>query len=172
MNTGETRSERTSVMSDTAFLKAICPRCHGHLEFPAVGVGETAPCPHCGKAMLLEDLPLGFGAVNSTPAAPKAKPAVTATITHYTPKLADTTGCMGCLVPLWYITLLSIALGILGQLVAWIFGIDLNNGYRGSAPTSYYEKELRDGVKAYDPTYKLTPADERMLRKMAEDLGE
>jgi hypothetical protein len=35
-------------MADTKYLKCLCAQCGGHIEFPAEGIGMTAPCPHCG----------------------------------------------------------------------------------------------------------------------------
>jgi hypothetical protein len=35
-------------MADTKYLKCLCARCGGRIEFPAEGIGMTAPCPHCG----------------------------------------------------------------------------------------------------------------------------
>ena len=35
-------------MADTKYLKCLCAHCAGHIEFPADGIGMTAPCPHCG----------------------------------------------------------------------------------------------------------------------------
>jgi len=36
-------------MSGTKYLKGPCQVCGGHLEFPAVAVGTSIDCPHCGK---------------------------------------------------------------------------------------------------------------------------
>lgn len=36
------------VMSEK-FFKCTCAHCGGHLEYPAEGVGQTIPCPHCGQ---------------------------------------------------------------------------------------------------------------------------
>ena len=36
-------------MAVTKYLKCLCAHCGGHIEFPAEGVGLTAPCPHCGR---------------------------------------------------------------------------------------------------------------------------
>jgi hypothetical protein len=30
------------------FLKCDCVHCGGHIEFPADGIGNVLPCPHCG----------------------------------------------------------------------------------------------------------------------------
>lgn len=35
-------------MSET-FFKCTCVHCGGHLEYPAEGVGQTIPCPHCAQ---------------------------------------------------------------------------------------------------------------------------
>jgi len=35
-------------MAETKYLKCLCAQCGGHIEFPAEGIGMTAPCPHCG----------------------------------------------------------------------------------------------------------------------------
>jgi uncharacterized membrane protein len=35
------------------FLKGVCRACGGPLEFPASAVGDTIPCPHCGKSTVL-----------------------------------------------------------------------------------------------------------------------
>jgi hypothetical protein len=34
-------------MSENKFLKCTCTQCGGHIEFPADGIGQTVPCPHC-----------------------------------------------------------------------------------------------------------------------------
>jgi uncharacterized membrane protein len=35
------------------FIKCLCQHCGGHLEFAAALVGDTLPCPHCGKITFL-----------------------------------------------------------------------------------------------------------------------
>jgi hypothetical protein len=40
-------------MSDPAYLKCTCPKCGGHIEFPAASAGATTACPHCGVPILL-----------------------------------------------------------------------------------------------------------------------
>jgi hypothetical protein len=35
-------------MAAPTFLKCDCSHCGGHIEFPADGIGNTIPCPHCG----------------------------------------------------------------------------------------------------------------------------
>ena len=34
-------------MTESKFLKCTCTQCGGHIEFPADGIGQTVPCPHC-----------------------------------------------------------------------------------------------------------------------------
>jgi hypothetical protein len=36
-------------MSHPDFLKGECHHCAGHVEFPAEAIGQTVPCPHCGR---------------------------------------------------------------------------------------------------------------------------
>lgn len=36
-------------MSSSDFVKGSCSQCGGHLEFPAEAIGQSVPCPHCGK---------------------------------------------------------------------------------------------------------------------------
>lgn len=31
------------------YYKMSCPRCSGHIEFPAEAAGQTLPCPHCER---------------------------------------------------------------------------------------------------------------------------
>jgi hypothetical protein len=45
------------------FLTCPCNNCSGHIEFPADGVGQTVPCPHCGLDTVLFR-PAVAGAVN------------------------------------------------------------------------------------------------------------
>lgn len=35
-------------MADSKYLKCACAHCQGPIEFPAEGIGESIPCPHCG----------------------------------------------------------------------------------------------------------------------------
>jgi len=35
-------------MADAKYLKGACAHCQGPIEFPAEGLGEIIPCPHCG----------------------------------------------------------------------------------------------------------------------------
>jgi hypothetical protein len=46
-------------MSNSNFVKSECGHCGGHLEFPADAIGQTIPCPHCGKRteLLAPELP-------------------------------------------------------------------------------------------------------------------
>jgi hypothetical protein len=39
------------------FLKAVCPGCGGHIEFPPNGIGWKISCPHCGGGVRLQKLP-------------------------------------------------------------------------------------------------------------------
>lgn len=41
-------------MSDSEFLKSVCPHCGGHLQFPKENEGASAQCPHCGKPVQLQ----------------------------------------------------------------------------------------------------------------------
>jgi hypothetical protein len=42
-------------MQPESFLKCPCENCGAHIEFPAEGIGQTIPCPHCGwKTKLLK----------------------------------------------------------------------------------------------------------------------
>ena len=34
-------------MTESKFLKCTCAQCGGRIEFPADGIGQTVPCPHC-----------------------------------------------------------------------------------------------------------------------------
>lgn len=36
-------------MSTNDFVKGECKRCAGHIEFPALAIGQTVSCPHCGQ---------------------------------------------------------------------------------------------------------------------------
>lgn len=36
-------------MTRTKQLKGLCSRCQAPIEFPALSVGLTARCPHCGR---------------------------------------------------------------------------------------------------------------------------
>jgi hypothetical protein len=40
-------------MSDVRYLKSPCQKCGEHIEFPAVGIGVTIDCPHCGQKTTL-----------------------------------------------------------------------------------------------------------------------
>ncbi len=37
-------------MTRTKHLKGLCSHCQAPLEFPALSIGLTAPCPHCGRS--------------------------------------------------------------------------------------------------------------------------
>ena len=40
------------------YFKCTCAHCGGHLEYPAEGVGQTIPCPHCHQPTeLILELP-------------------------------------------------------------------------------------------------------------------
>jgi hypothetical protein len=41
-----------SEMEDS-YIKCPCNNCHGFIEFPAHGVGQTINCPHCGMKTIL-----------------------------------------------------------------------------------------------------------------------
>lgn len=34
-------------MTESKFFKCTCAQCGGRIEFPADGIGQTVPCPHC-----------------------------------------------------------------------------------------------------------------------------
>lgn len=36
-------------MSQGDFRKGECRHCAGHVEFPVEAIGQTVPCPHCGR---------------------------------------------------------------------------------------------------------------------------
>jgi hypothetical protein len=36
-------------MGEPQYVKGGCKKCGGHIEFPALGLGQTVNCPHCGK---------------------------------------------------------------------------------------------------------------------------
>lgn len=46
------------------FFKCTCAHCGGHLEYPADGIGETIPCPHCGQPT---ELTFGVPEISSAP---------------------------------------------------------------------------------------------------------
>jgi uncharacterized paraquat-inducible protein A len=37
-------------MTRTKQLKGLCSHCQGPLEFPALSIGLSAQCPHCGRS--------------------------------------------------------------------------------------------------------------------------
>lgn len=44
-----------AIRSDsTDELKISCPQCNGHIAFPAHGIGQRIPCPHCAATVILE----------------------------------------------------------------------------------------------------------------------
>jgi uncharacterized paraquat-inducible protein A len=53
-------------MDKVSELRAHCRFCKGPFLFPAEGLGQAAPCPHCGKETKLEP-------AVETPAAPPGK---------------------------------------------------------------------------------------------------
>lgn len=78
---------------------------------------------------------------------------------------ADQNGCAGCVMLL--VGMLVVCF-VLGKFLEWL---NDSNRSAGSSPSAgHYEKEIRDGVKAYDPNRELTPQDEKMIRAAAEEL--
>jgi hypothetical protein len=132
------------------YTKIGCALCGDHIEFPVDNAGEMICCPHCGGKITLQ--------------VPNVKETLSLATAPTPPKPASRfSGCLGCLGFL-------VVLFIIGQLLAWIFG------WKEAPPAkspgvSYYEKELKDGIKAYDPNHQLTPQDERMIRSTAEELN-
>ncbi len=47
-------------MASTKHLQGLCAHCQGPIEFPALSIGLTAQCPHCGQMteMLLAPPPV------------------------------------------------------------------------------------------------------------------
>lgn len=44
-----------ATMQSESYLKGPCENCGAHIEFPASGLGQTIPCPHCGwKTKLIQ----------------------------------------------------------------------------------------------------------------------
>ena len=40
-------------MTDSLYLKISCPKCDGHIEYPARAGGSAIDCPHCGSPIQL-----------------------------------------------------------------------------------------------------------------------
>jgi hypothetical protein len=58
-------------MSEPDYLKCHCQSCRNSIEFPAAGLGQTIPCPHCGQSTVLA---LDTSDAVETPSAPTPKP--------------------------------------------------------------------------------------------------
>jgi hypothetical protein len=44
-----------ATMQPESYLKGPCENCGAHIEFPASGLGQSIPCPHCGwKTKLIQ----------------------------------------------------------------------------------------------------------------------
>lgn len=148
---------------DQQIRKTSCQQCSVHIEYPAIGFGESIACPSCGERTKLGwDEPLK-SITNEKVSRPGRRG-----------KTAN--GCMGCLGTLGAFIGVFLGLPILGTLLFYlvkaIFGLNSEPGYTGTgAGGGYYNKEIRDGVKAYDPGYQLTPSDERMIRNVANELN-
>lgn len=41
-------------MDDENLIKGKCPNCKGRFNFPAHGLGQQVPCPHCGNPVTLQ----------------------------------------------------------------------------------------------------------------------
>lgn len=157
---------------DREYTKMSCPNCVGHIEYPADNFGEKIFCPHCGNR-----IELGMDSSRITNAAP---PATTffALVTETYARMNRTDKVASLFVSFLAIWLI---IGFFSSKNPSNVGASPNpNAVYSTSSSSpdasysapnpgvtYYQTQIRDGLKAFDPDYKLTPADEQLILSTA-----
>jgi hypothetical protein len=150
-------------MDNREYVKMDCPACDGSIEYPADAAGEKIVCPHCGNLIQL-------GSNRVWAQAPPRPSQLTRKQTRASDAAVIPSTPLGCFGALLKLVLILTCLTLVGSIIEWFFTGKIGQSYpRSRSGAESWKTEIRAGVNAYDPTWKLTPEDERLLRSAAEE---
>jgi hypothetical protein len=158
------------------YKKMSCPKCVGHIEYPADNFGERIFCPHCGSR-----IELGMDSSRTTNAAP---------LDTFVAFITDAYSRMNRVGKVVSLFASCIAVWLIIELFSnanpTIVHTGSNPNVVNSTPISsqssqnvsysapspgvtYYQTQIQDGLKAFDPNYKPTPNDELLILSTAQE---
>jgi DNA-directed RNA polymerase subunit RPC12/RpoP len=182
--------------SPMPYIRCPCLHCGNQIIFPESSIGDTVGCPHCGKQTMLHRPMAGAPEPASSPSPtvptkgnreswratrpPKAayiidlaKPPSPMEVaqddvsvsSHAEKNNAGGNDCLsGCLT----LIAICVVLGFTIRGCEKLFGIkDAADDYYPNAGELQWQKQIREGVEAANPGYKMSPEEERELNNAA-----